>query len=115
MIELYNMGDHCMLQSFTLSDLQRVRTTNSNIEVGYLGSFSSESARTTAISECATMGNASLLCEQSTIKSTTIAEECASSGVGIGAWTVNNAYDVRDVMKKGVYRIMSDYYVGDVQ
>lgn len=101
-----------MFQSFALSDIQHVRSINSIVEVGYLGSSASYQ---TPVADVLALGSGSLLWSFSTVLANpAIVDYCYSRGVGLGCWTIDTDYDARRLMKIGVNKIMSNVSLGGV-
>lgn len=108
-LESYNMIDKAVLQSFRLSDLQYVRSVNSDIQIGYLGSSTSLSTYQAAVDEMAALGNGWLLWSNNALRSVpAIIDYAKSNGVQVGTWTVDDINDAKTLMRLGVRHIMSD-------
>jgi glycerophosphoryl diester phosphodiesterase len=101
-----------MFQSFALSDIQYVRSINPTIEVGYLGS---DASYATPVADVQALGFGSLLWSATTILANpAIVEYCYSRGVGLGAWTIDEDYVARKLMKLGVNKIMANVSIGSI-
>lgn len=105
------MAEQCLLQSFTFSDLEYVRSLNDRIAVGFLGTATT--GYEAAIDSLAELGRSALLWKfDSLLAAPEIVGYCRERGVDVVAWTVNSDADARALMEIGVRRIMSDITLG---
>lgn len=106
------MENLCMLQSFSLVNLQTVRSLNSNIQIGYLGN--STSGYITDFTTLAGEGLASILWSYSSLTSTpVIVTDARALGLDVGTWTVPSNTELKKLGKIGVYKIMTNVTLGD--
>lgn len=106
----FGMEDRCVMASFSLSDVQRIRQENSNIGVGFLGASTSQAFYEAAVDAVAALGgrgyiiwdNVALLTEPSIIT------YAFSKGVDVAAYTVDNNTTAKALIGLGVRNIITD-------
>jgi glycerophosphoryl diester phosphodiesterase len=108
-----DMQHRCMFQCFYQPHLAYVRTLNSIVELGYLGSSASYA---TPVADMAALGRSSLLWSYSTVLANpAIVDYCYARGVGLGVWTVDTEWEANQLMKIGVSKIMSNISLGSMK
>lgn len=109
LVTSYNMTDKCVLQSFDLGDVGYVKTYNSDLMAGFLGSSTTESTYISQIDSASSVGAEFILWSYTSLLSAPqIVQYANSKGVNVAAWTVDNSTDAKELMKIGVRHIMSD-------
>jgi len=107
----YNMEEICLFQSFKMSDLEYLRDMNSTIEIGILGS--STTGYEASVDKMEQLGRGSLLWNHNSLKSNPqIVKYARSRGVDVATWTIDRQYEVDEMMRIGVKKVMCDIKLG---
>ena len=105
-----NLEDITIMQCSNLSILTNVRSLSEKIRFAYV------KGTTPTASELDTLeadGLGYIMIDHRILLSTpSIVSDCYNRGIGVMAWTVNDIPSMMQLLKIGVYKIVSDYYWG---
>ena len=104
-----DMEFQTFFSSFILSDVQFFKTINNDILCGYLGSSTSAAFYEAAIDILAALGNSSIVWKDSSLLADpNIITYARERGVDVQSWTVVSNTTAKELMKLGVYKIITD-------
>ena len=103
------MNNQTFFSSFSLSDVQFFKSVNRNILCGLLGSTIVETEYQTLINTLAELGNSSIVWNYTGLLNVpAIVQYARLRGVDVQAYTVNDNTDAKNLMRIGVYKIITD-------
>lgn len=109
-INTFNMADRAVLASFSLSDVQYIRSIDSTIGVAYLGSGTSQAFYEAAVDAVAALGGRGYIIwdNQALLSTPAIITYAFSKGVEVAAYTVDNNATAKALVALGVKDIITD-------
>lgn len=105
-----NMQDRCVMASFNLGDVQRIRQEDSNIGVAFLGASTSQGFYEAAVDAVAALGGRGYIIWDNVALRTepNIIAYALANGVEVAAYTVDNNTTAKELMRLGVRDIITD-------
>jgi glycerophosphoryl diester phosphodiesterase len=104
-----DMEFQTFFSSFSLSDVQYFKTLNNDILCGLLGSSSNSAVYEPLIDTLAALGNTSIVWQDAAIiTSPDIVTYARARGVDVQSWTIVSNTRAKELMKLGVYKIITD-------
>jgi glycerophosphoryl diester phosphodiesterase len=115
LINLYELQDRAVLQSFNFSDLEAVRLLTQEIRIGFLSGSIDPLIYEDIIDQLAVLGKAGILWSSGALISTpAIVTYAKENGLFIQAFTIRDVVLVEELLAIGVYALITDTPLGVV-